>query len=123
MNQTIGFQILQNSNKQIQLLDSKDVLIQPDTSEYSSTDFAQAANMVALGVSAGRNVADRLKRFSLPEPDYKQYLAGIRKRAEYERIVDDIIVRNDSRVNSQVIKSQLNTKTGKPLSIPRQGVR
>jgi NTE family protein len=118
MNQTIGFQILQNSNKQIQHLDAKDVLIQPDTSNNSSTDFAQAVNMVNLGVIATQNAADQLKRFSLSEHAYQQYLAGVRKRADDKPIIDNITVRNDSRLNSQVIKSQLNTKIGEPLSIP-----
>jgi NTE family protein len=118
MNQTIGFQILQNSNKQLQLLGAEDVLIHPDTSDYSSTDFAEAADMVTLGVIASRNAADQLKRFSLPEPAYQQYLAGIRKKADKERIIDDITVQNDSRLNSQIIKSQVTTKIGQPLSLP-----
>ena len=118
MNQTIGFQILQNSNKQIQRLDSKDVLIQPDTSGYSSTDFTQATKMVALGVDASRNVADQLKRYSLPEEAYKKYLDVIRKKTDYKPIIDDITVRNNSRLNSQMIKSQLNAKIGQPLNLP-----
>jgi len=119
MNQMLGFQILQHSNEQLKLLGPGDILIQPDTTAFASTDFVEAENMVNLGVDAGRDAANSLKRLSLPEPAYQQYLAGKQKPAVAPRVVRDVVIQNDSRLNPRILKAQLDTRAGMPLSIPK----
>ncbi len=117
LNQILGFHILQNSIAQLQQVGTSDVLIQPDTSGYSSTDFTLAAALVQLGVQEGRNAADQLRRFSLSEDAYRNYLARTRKQPQALPTVEAIHLRNDSHLKAAVLKSLLKTTTGKPLNI------
>jgi len=68
--QMIDILLQGNVNEQLATLKDTDVLILPDLNGYSSASFDQAPNLIPIGEKAARAMADKLKRYSLPEKEY-----------------------------------------------------
>ncbi len=118
LNQTLGFQILRNSVEQLSAMRPQDILLQPDLGNYSSTAFGQSKFMVARGIAATKPLVPRLKQLSLSEDLYKTYLASIRQKIQSTPRIDKIVVDNQSRLGTDVIKAHIETEPGEQLDIP-----
>ena len=81
--QMIDILLQGNVNESLATLKDTDVLILPDLQGYGSASFDQAPNLIPIGEKAARAIADKLKRYSLPE---KEYLAlREEQRARYRQ--------------------------------------
>jgi NTE family protein len=118
LNQTLGFEISRNSADQLEALGPEDVLIQPDMGNYSSTDFKSHADLIARGVSATTPLSSRLKRLSLSENDYKAYQASLHRTRETSPRIDNIVIDNQSRLSTAVVKSHIEAVAGERLDLP-----
>ncbi len=115
LNQIMGFQILHNSIEQINTLGPQDILMQPDMGANSSMDFQSGTEMVNNGVAATESVLSRLKQLSLSADMYEQYKSSRRKKADKPLVIDNIIIENQSRLSTDVIRAQFDIEPGEPL--------
>ena len=119
LNQTLGLQILRNSAEQLGAMAPEDVLIEPDTGKYSSTDFKSYADLVTRGVSATKTMSSQLQRLSLSENAYKAYRATLRQRKETAPRIDNIVFDNQSRLSTAIVKSHIDMTADERLDLPR----
>ena len=88
--QMIDILLQGNVNEQLATLKDTDVLILPDLNGYSSASFDQAPNLIPIGEKAARAIADKLRRYSLPEKEYlalrEEQRARYRQPAAIQRI-------------------------------------
>lgn len=117
LNQTLGFQILHNSVAQLSTLTSEDILIQPDMDKYSSTDFKFSAEMVAKGVMATELKSQQLQLLTISENDYKTYQSSLYQKHENSHLIDNIVIKNNSSLGNDIVKSQINAEPGKELNL------
>jgi NTE family protein len=117
LNQNMGFMIKRNTQEQLNTLEDRDILIQPDLDGYSSTDFWRAAEMIKQGVIAARLHSSRLGKLSLTKTAFQGRLSLIRSRESPARIIDKIVINNDSKLATSVIRSFISIQPGEILNI------
>jgi NTE family protein len=119
LNQTIGFQLQRNSDQQLGELHAGDLLIQPDLDGFSSTDFWRSQQMVEIGVAAARSQAQQLGKLSVSEAEYTQYQDYRSRKLHTSPRIDNIVIKNNSKLADSVIRSHLSIQPGQILDVAR----
>lgn len=118
LNQTLGFSILKNTQEQLQLLRPADILIQPDLSGYSSTDFWLSNEMINNGVTAAKRNSHRLSELAVSEEAFASYLTN-RRHKEIERpTIDKLSFDNQTSLDTEILKSHITIDAGDGLDLP-----
>jgi NTE family protein len=109
----------QNVDAQLATLTDADVLIQPDLNGYGSTSFDQARALIPLGEKAARAIAEKLKRYSLPEDEYRALRAEQRARYRKPPPIEKVQVNTAKLryVNPQAVEARLRLPKGQPVDI------
>jgi NTE family protein len=111
--QSVNLMTELNVSQSLTSLKETDVLITPDLTGISSADFARFAEAIQKGGEGARQESDRLRALQLPEPEYAAWLAGRESRRVAPVPIAEIRVATDTtRVNPEVIESELSTKAG-----------
>lgn len=114
--QLINFLGKQTVDQQLKSLTDRDVLIAPDLGNISSGSFERAADAIAIGEKATREMAGQLSRYSVPPEQYaalrKQQVAGRKGLGT----VDEIRFGGLERTNPEVLRSLVQSKPGEPLT-------
>lgn len=111
--QLINFLGKESVDKQLASLGDRDVLIQPDLGDITSSSFERSADAIRVGEAAARKMADALARYSLPADEY----AGLRIKQTTERVAtvgrfDAITFEGLKRSNSAVLAQLIETRPG-----------
>jgi len=117
LNQSIEIQMRHITSNQFDALDLNDVLIQPQTAGYSSSDFMRSVELINRGVLAAQAKRSSLSRLSLSEKQYQQYLDGRQRKTITAPFIEKIVINNQSSISSSVIESYINTKAGQLLNL------
>ncbi|WP_455205312.1 patatin-like phospholipase family protein [Kaarinaea lacus] len=117
LNQSIGIQIQRNTNEQLRALGSADVLIQPDTGEFSSTDYKNSIKLIDVGVAATTSKSTILSRLSVSEAEYKTYIDTIRHKPKTPPYIDNIVIDDQSGLANDVIEAQISNQPGEILDL------
>jgi len=115
LNQSVEIQMRRSTLDQLDALALNDVLIQPQTAGYSSTDFNRSIELINRGVLAAQAKHSLLSRLSLSEEQYQQYLDGRQRKAITAPHIEKIVIDNQSSISSAVIESYIKTKAGQLL--------
>jgi NTE family protein len=111
--QSVNLMTELNVSESLTSLKETDVLISPDLTGISSADFARFAEAIEKGREAARSETGRLLALQLPEPEYRAWLAARESRRTAPVPIAEIRVATDTtRVNPEVIKSELSTQPG-----------
>ncbi|MGD8909715.1 MAG: patatin-like phospholipase family protein [Chromatiales bacterium] len=106
--QMINVMMEQNVRVSIASLGPGDVLIEPALGNYSSVDFEGAMNLIPVGEAAARQQADKLRRYSLSESDYRMWRASVLARLPQVPKVRRVeVATSGGRVNPEVIEQEL----------------
>lgn len=70
---SIDAMIIANERAQLATLTADDVAIRVPVGDISAGDFARVHETIPLGEVAARSVADSLRRYALPEEDYRRW--------------------------------------------------
>ena len=113
--QLINFLGKDTVDRQLASLTPRDVLITPDLGDISSGSFERQDEAIRIGAEAARQMADSLKRYSLPPEQY----AALRKTQVVPRTglgtVAAIRFEGVERTNSEVLAALVETKPGEEL--------
>ncbi len=101
--------------KQIGELEPDDILIEPDLSGMSFTDFDKIPEIMKRGEAATRAMADQLKKFSVPEEDYRRWRASLAKGPTLP-VVDAIEFRNGTHISDEVFRPFIRQEIGAPVN-------
>lgn len=115
--QTFAVLSKRNVAEQLELIRDDDVLIVPDLSEVRTADFAKIDKAIAAGEAAARSVAHELRRFSIPDDAYAEFLERQRMdEAPTSGVrVDEIVIEGVTRSNPDVLLRRMRTKPGDEL--------
>jgi len=112
--QLIGLLTIDNINEQKASLKSNDVLIVPDLGNFSSADFANAADVIEAGAVATKAIHARLASLSVNDAQWV-VRQPLDTQENITTIIDFIEFNNDSRLNDKVLLSRMATQIGQPL--------
>jgi len=117
LNQNMGFIIQRNTREQLDALTENDILIQPDLAGYSSTDFWRIAEMIKQGIAAANVHTSKLMQLSMTNSAYQARLKLLRSKEPVAQTINKIIIKNDSKLSADVIRSYITVQPGDILNI------
>jgi NTE family protein len=117
--QVVGILTRQNVQRSIAELSQKDILIRPQLSDIKAESFTRTPEAVILGEEAARKAVGKIKRYSISEKAYQEYLAHQRARHEEPLVIDFVKVKKPTRVSEETIKQSIKTKPGEPLNLTK----
>lgn len=117
LGQLSSFLTVSSSTTQKVLLTSNDVLIRPEISELSTTDWSTFPLGIIKGRQAAEKMLDTLKRFSLSEDQYQRYrkqkqLKHAQLLKSLEEPISAVTIQNKSDVHEAYIRDQLALSIG-----------
>jgi len=130
--QMINVLMEQNVRASIAVVGPDDVLIEPALGGFSSTEFEAAMSLIPAGEAAARAQADKLRRLSVSEEEYRAWRTSVAARLPAVRPVTDVRVATArGRVNPEVIERQIAEVPGIDLrrrkehdfSVPNLNIR
>ncbi len=112
--QIISLLLAQNSEIQRSNMRSHDILIEPNLTGFSSTDFPKGEAIKETGTDAALGVLSKLKKLSVSEEEYAAYQ---RERTgngtiSAPELIDFVKLDNDSNYPEHRIRTQLGFKAG-----------
>ncbi len=118
----VGLQMLnilteQNVRTSLASLKATDVLIVPDLTKISATDFNLGADAMNRGAEAARGVLPLLSAYALSPDDYAQQLVAQQRTAPPARI-DEIRVEGGTYTSPDTLRAQLSFAAGAPYNRP-----
>ncbi len=118
LNQTNSFLTVGNRRASLQRLREGDVHVAPDLGDITFVDFARATEGVARGRAAALAVADRLRRFAVPDDEYRAWAARRVRRPAAHHTVDEVRIENTSWIADEVVRRQLALPAGVSVNAP-----
>jgi NTE family protein len=109
----------QNVEKSLSLLTDKDLLIRPDLGDIGTDSFTRTAEAIKRGETSSRKIAEMLGPYSVPENEYRHYLATHRQKVFREPVIDFVKVVGDNRVSDEAILGRVKTKRGTRLDLDK----
>lgn len=119
----IGFQVTRlmtrlNSERALSG-DPPDLLIEPDLSSFSTTDFFRSAEMIEQGDSAARSAAETLAQWSIPAAEYEAWRARVRGRRGEPPVPAVVRVEGVDPEVARRLRDRLRHHAGVPVNTAR----
>ena len=110
--QMLTLLIRKETLRQIETLESQDILIRPDLGTFASTNFAEAATTIPTGIEATQDAADKLSRLSVDEDSYANYLAARSGPVLTDSNLAFVRVVHDAKVAPGILASRMDVQAG-----------
>jgi len=104
---------------QIKTLKGNDILITPGEREISSSDFEKYPELIKAGETAAIKALDEIKKISLSQQAYSDYVTSLPMVANKNPIIDFVEVNNQTTLKDEVMQVRIHQQIGKPLNIPQ----
>lgn len=104
-----------NTERQLDLLGDRDLLIQPDLGELSSADFYQAAPFFEIGATEARKHAVELNDLAVDDQEWAAYRQQLDERSLRPSVISQIEVAGGDRLAADFIRSRVRQSVGEPL--------
>ena len=106
----------QNVEKSRLLLTPKDIYIQPDLEDISSTAFTRQLDAAKRGRVAALAAAGELRRYSIPAREFVAWQGRVRFASTHAPpIIDKVEVADTRFVNPETLRKGIRQKEGEPL--------
>ena len=103
--------------RQIETLDERDVLIRPALGKFGSANFANIAEAIEPGVAAARAQEPRLSKLSVSVASYAEWVSRRNHRSTPAGPLAFVRVEQDSAIETEMIESRLKIKPGDPVDV------
>ncbi len=112
--QLMNILMRKNANESIAHLREQDILLTPNLDGFSGLDTDKYISIIQAGEDVAQKEYDKkLKKLSLSKEEYLAYLDYQKLHVEHkEIIIDKIVIKNPTYVNSEMISSRLSIKEG-----------
>ena len=117
LNQVGGIATIKNVEEQLRYLSKGDILIRPDLGNHATTDFQEIGEIIPLGEKAARDSIAELKKYSVSEEEYQQYLARQRMHPSDPIFIKAIEISPTKFVSKERIEARITLKPGDELDL------
>jgi NTE family protein len=109
--------LLTNANKEedMNAVRPQDVILVPDLSDITFSDFAKAGETIARGEAAARDAETRLRALAVPDAEWAAYVARHHRRPKTELTVDKLVIENTGPLSDAIVDRRIVVPTGHPL--------
>jgi NTE family protein len=102
-----------NVGEQMELLREGDVLMVPDLSKVATADFDKLMTAVDRGLEVAHATESDLRRFSVSDEEFEQFLSRQRRAPVGEPpIIDEVEVTGLNRLDPRIVKRRIETRPG-----------
>jgi NTE family protein len=117
MGQAMNVAIESNEKAQLATLTERDVAVPVVLQDIGSGDFAKVPDAIPIGEAAARQVADKLRRYSLSPEAYAAWRSGVGTVAGAPKVrIDEVRLTGLDYTNPSVISKLIDTKPGDTYS-------
>ena len=113
--QVVNLLTNQNVVQSIATLKPDDILIRPDLTGLSATDFTRQDQAIVKGHQAALTALEPLRKYALSPEEYRNWYSALRRVDLPPPLIDEIQVAEMKRVNPEVVLKHLRVEEGEPL--------
>lgn len=118
--QLSNYLVRRSTQEQAETLSGDDVYIRPDVGQMETVEFEKMPDAFKAGYEITRGLKSKLEGLSVSNADYQKYIEhkqDMRKNLEYgdERVVDQIVLVNNTHYSDVLLTNRLELDTGRPL--------
>ncbi|MBT8084236.1 MAG: patatin-like phospholipase family protein [Woeseia sp.] len=110
--QVLTILIRKETRRQIESLNTSDILIRPDLGQFGSSNFAEIAWAIEPGQVATRANETELRKLAMTENEWLRYMANRKPGKRAAETVDFVRVKNSAPLSKRALESRLLTKVG-----------
>jgi NTE family protein len=110
--QMVSILMQKNVDAQLATLTEQDTLIVPELGDIKSTSFGRGREAIDIGYRAASAMRGELRRYSVPEEEFREFLRKQRRNPEVYPVIDRLKVVNNSRLADGVITEMMDTQEG-----------
>lgn len=103
--------------EQIASLTEADILLTPNLEDAGSGDFERSDELVEMGATSARNNALALNKLSVDDETWAAYLKKRNHQRETGRVIDRVVINNQSKVADKFISSRIQQSEGELFDI------
>jgi NTE family protein len=109
---SIDVMIDANVKAQMATLTERDVAIHVQMGDLGTGDFHRVAEAIPKGEVAARAVADELRRYSVPEAQYRAWRESVTSQPPTRMMLADVRITGTERVNADYLLDSMNLRPG-----------
>jgi NTE family protein len=119
LSRTLDVMVDANEIAQLNTLTDRDVRINVPMGDIGTADFERIPETIPLGEAAARAVADKLKAYSIPEPEYLAWRRSVTTQQNLEAKVADVRFEGLKFVNGEYLRSLTHLRAGDTATIEK----
>ena len=112
LSRTLDVLIGANEKQQLDTLGPQDVKIVVPMGDIGTGSFARVAEAIPLGRSAAERQREELRRYSLPEAEYRAWRESSRRPDTRQVVLADVTVTGLDRIDESYLRNSLGLKPG-----------
>ncbi|HRQ63406.1 MAG TPA: patatin-like phospholipase family protein [Xanthomonadaceae bacterium] len=105
------------TQRRLESLGERDVLIRPELGDIGSTQFDRAADTLAPGEAAAEAVIDHLRSLALSPSDYARHRAARGRPRDELPVVEFVRVNANHSRTARLVAARMSALSGKPLDL------
>lgn len=118
--QLSNYLVRRSTQEQAETLKDDDVYIRPDVGQMETVEFEKMPSAFQAGYDITKKLKPKLESLSVSNAEYQKYIEhkqDVRKGLEYgdERVVDQIVIVNNTHYSDVLLTNRLELDTGRPL--------
>ena len=113
--QMVTILMRKETERQIERMNARDILIQPDLGTYASSNFDEILDTIVPGQDATRAQADKLQAIALDQAAWEAYAAERVAPVATASHLAFVDVKHDGVLASEVLESRLTVAAGDPI--------
>lgn len=115
--QMLTIMIVKQTQEQLSKLGPNDILISPDLGNLDSRDFQRLEEAMTMGEKKARELSPSLSSLSVSDESYLAYRRKLVQRSHDATVINNVVIKNESRLSPKVIEERLSEHSGKPLDV------
>ncbi|QFQ76339.1 patatin-like phospholipase family protein [Vibrio harveyi] len=118
--QLSNYLVRRSTQEQAETLSGDDVYIRPNVGQMETVEFNKMPDAFQAGYEITKSLESKLKGLSVSNAEYQKYIEhkqDARKNLEYgdQRVVDQIVLVNNTHYSDVLLTNRLELDTGRPL--------